>query len=86
MMYSLCCELIAKQIRARVIFRLSISYTHVILRTYTLKHSKMWLPWLLSNYLATTKQFGVTLQWRVQKAVDSRTEVCYSKSAAHVSR
>ena len=40
MMYSLCCELIAKQIRARMIFRFCISYTHVILRTYTLKHSK----------------------------------------------
>ena len=49
MMYSLCCELIGKQIRARMTFRLCISYTHVILRTYTLTHSKMWLPWLLSN-------------------------------------
>ena len=75
MMYSLCCELITKQIRARMIFRSCISYTHVILHTYTLKHSKMWLPWLLSDYLAITKQFGVTLHWRVQKAVDCQTYI-----------
>ena len=35
----------------------------------------MWLPWLLRDYLATTKQFGVTLQWRVQKAVDCQSYI-----------
>ena len=64
-LYSLCCEFIAKQIRAKMIFR---SYTHVILCIYTLKHSKMWLPWLLRGNLATAKQFGATLQLKVQKA------------------